>query len=213
MNQENLRKFEGLLRKNRRSTGAEFSDLELERLKSYYELVLKWNARLHLTTLTTPSEFFLRHIYESDFAETFILPSIDQIWDLGTGLGVPGIPLAILRPELIVNLVESKRGKVVFLEEAVSALKLTNVKVVGARIESIGQLPVNSCLIARAVEKMESIILEMMALGRNCRQIVVLGAEELGDKFRDFSESEFCISIAPIPGSERRYIINVLSST
>jgi len=213
VNQKSISQFEELLRKNGRSTGAGFSDLELERLKGYYELVLKWNARLHLTTLTTPSDFFLRHIYESDFAETFILRSIEQVWDLGTGLGVPGIPLAILRPEFVVNLVESKRGKVVFLEEAVSALKLTNVRVVGARIESIGQLPANSCLIARAVEKMEGVISEMIALGGNCRQMIVLGADDLGEKFREVSEPGFQVALAPILGSERRFVINALSST
>lgn len=213
MNQKSVSQFEELLRNNGRSTGAGFSDLELERLKSYYELVLKWNARLHLTTLTTPSDFFLRHIYESDFAETFILRSIEQVWDLGTGLGVPGIPLAILRPDLTVNLVESKRGKVIFLEEAVSALNLTNAKVIGVRIESIGQLPVNSCLIARAVEKMEDVVSEMVALGRNCRQMIILGAEELGTKLQDASESKTSVHIVPIPGSERRYVMNVLSST
>lgn len=213
MNQKSISQFEELLRKNRRSTGAEFSDLELERLKSYYELVLKWNVRLHLTTLTTPSQFFFRHVYESDFAETFISPFVEQIWDLGTGLGIPGIPLAILRPDLTVNLVESKRGKAIFLEEVVSALNLTNSKVIGARIESIGQLPANSCLIARAVEKMDGVISEMIALGGNCRQMIVLGAEDLGEKFRDASEPGFQVELAPILGSERRFVINALSST
>ncbi len=213
MNQENIRQFEELLRKNGRSTGTGFSGLELERLKSYYELVLKWNARLHLTTLTTPPNFFHRHIYESDFAETFISPSVEQVWDLGTGLGVPGIPLAILRPELSINLVESKRGKVIFLEEVVSALNLTNAKVIGARIESIGQLPANSCLIARAVEKMEGVISEMIALGRNCRQMIVLGAEDIGEKFREALGTGFGVRLHTIPGSERRFVINAVSST
>lgn len=213
MNQKSISQLKELLRKNGRSTGAGFSDLELDRLKSYYDLVLKWNTRLHLTTLTTPSQFFHRHIYESDFAETFISPSIEQVWDLGTGLGIPGIPLAVLRPDLAVNLVESKRGKVIFLEEVVSALNLTNTKVIGARIESIGQLPANSCLIARAVEKMEGVISEMIVRGRNCRQMIVLGAEDLGEKFREASEPGFQVQLAPIPGSERRFVINAISST
>lgn len=213
MNQENIRQFEELLRKNGRSTGAEFSDLELWCLKSYYELVLKWNARLHLTTLTEPSPFFHRHIYESDFAETFISSSIERVWDLGTGLGVPGIPLAILRPELSISLVESKRGKVIFLEEMVSSLKLTNVKVIAARIESIDKLPANICLIARAVEQMENVISEMIALGLNCRQMIVLGSEDLGTKLRVSLGPEFQVKLVPIPGSERRFVVNALSST
>jgi len=209
--QENIRHFEELLQKNGRSTGIEFTRYELERLAGYYELVLKWNFRLHLTTLIKPHTFFHRHIFESDFAETFIAPSVEQVWDIGSGLGVPGIPLAILRPDLDVNLVESKRGKVVFLEEAVSVLDLENAKVVGARFEEIGELPSNACLIARAVEQMEAVVSEMAAMGKKSRQMIILGAENLAEKLE--LESGFKTHLAPIPGSDRRFVINALSFT
>lgn len=208
MIQDQLRQFEELLVKNGRSTGVAFSDLERERLAKYYELVLKWNARLHLTTLTNPDQFFDRHIFESDFAETFILPSVEELWDLGTGLGIPGIPVAILRPGLSVNLVESRRNKIIFLEEAVSSLKLANAKVVEARIESLGDLPENSCLIARAVEQMEGVVTEMVAIGKNCRQMVVLGSEELGFSFQAKVNGRFLVRLNSIPNSDRRFVIS-----
>ncbi|MFN0111193.1 MAG: 16S rRNA (guanine(527)-N(7))-methyltransferase RsmG [Blastocatellia bacterium] len=191
----------------------EFSDLELERLANYYQMVLKWNSRLHLTTLTEPAQFFNRHIFESDFAEGYLDSSVNQVWDLGTGLGIPGIPIAILRPSVTVNLVESKRGKVVFLEEAVSALNLTNAKALGIRIESIGDFPADSGLIARAVEQMDEIILRMIASGRCCRQILVLGSENLAEKFRIAAADRFKVDSIPLPGSERRFLINAISST
>ncbi|MGH9800506.1 MAG: 16S rRNA (guanine(527)-N(7))-methyltransferase RsmG [Blastocatellia bacterium] len=198
---------------NGRSTGAAFSDLERERLLKYYELVLKWNARLHLTTLTEPSQFFHRHIFESDFAETFILPSSESLWDLGTGLGIPGIPVAILRPELVVNLVESRRGKVIFLEEVISALSLTNARVVESRIESIANLPSKTCLIARAVEHMEDVVFRMVFLGTGCRQMMFLGSEELGLLFQSKVKASFRVELIPIPESDRRFVISAESST
>src|SRR5262245_31207941 len=71
--------------------GKSFSEPEIDLLANYYELVLKWNNRLHLTTLIRPQEFFNRHILESSFAESLILPSVNQFWDIGSGLGVPGM--------------------------------------------------------------------------------------------------------------------------
>ncbi len=213
MIEDNLRHFEDLLRKNRRSIGAEFSALELERLREYYHLVLKWNPRLHLTTLIEPSQFFRRHIWESDFAERFISSQVEQVWDLGTGLGVPGIPLAILRPDLAINLVESRRGKVIFLEEVISALKLANVKVFEARIESLGDLPINSCLIARAVEQMEDMASKMFILGKNCRQIILLGTRGLADKLRFAPLASYKLQIEPIPESDRKFVVICLSFT
>lgn len=213
MIEDKILHFEGLLRKSRRSTGAEFTDLQLEQLKHYYGLVLKWNTRLHLTTLTDPFQFFHRHIFESDFAETFISSQVEQIWDLGTGLGVPGIPLAILRPDLAINLIESKRGKVIFLEEVISALRLSNAKVIESRIESLHDLPMNSCLIARAVEQMEDVVSEMLVLGKNCRQIIVMAAEELAKTLRFNSPANSKLQIETIPRSDRKFVVICLSFT
>lgn len=213
MIEDEICKFEDQLRQQRRSSGAAFSESELEQLKKYYALVLKWNSRLHLTTETDPSCFFNRHIFESDFAETFISPSVAEVWDLGTGLGVPGIPLAILRPDLTIHLVESKRGKAIFLEEVASILNLSNVSVVQGRIEELKEFPKNSCLIARAVEQMESVVFEMMRLGENCRQIIVLGAEELSKRFCKDSSSNFHVHTAAIPGSVRKFVISGESFT
>ena len=208
MIQDQLRQFETLLVQNGRSNGTAFSDLERERLLKYYELVLKWNARLHLTTLTDADQFFHRHIFESDFAETFILPSVEELWDLGTGLGIPGIPLAILRPGLTVNLVESRRNKIIFLEEAVSSLKLANAKVVESRIEALGDLSESSCLIARAVEQMEGVVSEMVAIGKNCRQMIILGSEELGLSLQSKVSGSFRVELTSIPNSDRRFVVS-----
>ena len=208
MIQDQVRQFEDLLVQTGRSNGIAFSDLERERLAKYYELVLKWNARLHLTTLTDPNQFFHRHIFESDFAETFISPSVEQLWDFGTGLGIPGIPLTIFRPELAAHLVESRRNKIIFLEEAVSSLNLANAKVVEARIETLGDLPENTCLIARAVEQMEGVVSEMVAIGKNCRQIMVLGSEELGLSFQSKVNDRFRVELNPIPDSDCRFVIS-----
>ncbi|MCI0665770.1 MAG: class I SAM-dependent methyltransferase, partial [Acidobacteria bacterium] len=128
--------FQDLLRNSGRWDGQGFSEAEIDLLSKYYDLVLKWNKRLHLTTLTQPREFFERHILESAFSESLILPSVNQVWDLGSGLGVPGMVIAILRPDLDVRLVEASRNKALFLEEVDVSLNLKNLRVIESRFES-----------------------------------------------------------------------------
>src|ERR1044071_3066172 len=107
VNNSSINLLEKILREKGRFDGAPFSESEIRSLLLYFELVLKWNPRLHLTTLVDPQQFFQFHILESDFAASLLLPSVTRLWDLGSGLGIPGIPIAILRPDLPVHLVEA----------------------------------------------------------------------------------------------------------
>lgn len=158
--------FEALLK----AAGSRFSRLEIDLLSKYYGLVLKWNPRLHLTTLTRPEDFLHRHVEEVVFAEKLLLPGVTSLWDLGSGLGVPGIPMKILRPGLSVTLVEASRKKAIFLETVIDELDLTGIRVDGRRLETLDPLPPGSALMARAVERMESLLPEMLRLGANSTQ-------------------------------------------
>jgi 16S rRNA (guanine527-N7)-methyltransferase len=195
-----------------RSFPESFTEAEIDPLSTYYELVLKWNKRLHLTTLTQPQEFFERHILESAFSESLILPSVNQVWDLGSGLGVPGMVIAILRPDLDVRLVEVSRNKVFFLEEATVHLNLKNVEVIESRLEAIEGVHEESCLTVRAVEKMEKMIPEILRLGAKASQILIFGAKSLEEKTRALAHDKKIESLL-IPGSNQRYIMNVIRST
>jgi len=213
VNKSSLNSLHELLQ-NRGGLGSgDFTEQEIRRFLLYYELVLKWNPRLHLTTIIHPEPFLQRHLLESAFAASLLLPSVEQVWDLGTGLGIPGLPIAILRTDLMVSLVEAKRHKAIFLEEVVSSLGLSNVAVVNARIESLDDLPANSCLTARAVEKMESLIPEMIRIGGNCAQMLFLGSEESEQAVRNSATVAFQLKTHPIPRAERRIIFSLNRST
>jgi 16S rRNA (guanine527-N7)-methyltransferase len=190
-----------------------FTEAEIDLLSKYFEMVLKWNKRLHLTTLTQPQEFFERHILESAFSESLILPSVTQVWDLGSGLGVPGMVIAILRPDLVVRMVEAGRNKALFLEEAAAHLNLKNVEVIESRFEAIEGVPEESCLTVRAIEKMEKMIPEILRLGGEASQIMIFGSKGLEEKTRALLHDNKKIESLLIPGSNQRYVINIIRST
>jgi 16S rRNA (guanine527-N7)-methyltransferase len=199
--------LEDLLRKS------DFSESIVQLLSKYYGLVLKWNGRLHLTTLTHPAEFAERHIGESSLAASKIMDSIEEVWDLGTGLGIPGIPIAIFRPDLAVKLVESNRAKAIFLEEAASDLQLSNLNVLRKRIESLDGLTEVACITLRAVEQMEKVLLEVFEVGSSAGQILIFGNSQTEQLIRDLAGREGRIISSLIPGSERRLLIEFIRFT
>jgi 16S rRNA (guanine527-N7)-methyltransferase len=208
-----VEQMKSLLQDSGRWDGRRFSELEGNLLSSYYEFVLKWNNRLHLTTLTRPQEFLERHILESAFAEILILPSVNQIWDLGSGLGVPGMVIAVLRPDLAVHLVEAGLNKSLFLEEATVQLGLKNVDVIKSRFEEIEGIQGDSCLTVRAIEGMENLIPEILSTGSEAAQILLFGGKNIEEIARRLLDGHHQVESRLIPGSNRRYLINIIRST
>src|SRR5215469_18580218 len=118
----------------------------VERLLDYQALLARWNATYNLTAIRDDAEMVSRHLVDS----LAILPFVqgETLADLGTGPGLPGIPLAIAAPQRQVLLVDSNGKKVRFLREAIRSLKLENVRAVQSRVEEVeGQF---DCITARA---------------------------------------------------------------
>jgi len=118
----------------------------VERLLDYQALLVRWNATYNLTAIRDPAEMISRHLLDS----LAILPYVkgETLADLGTGPGLPGIPLAIAAPGRQILLVDSNGKKVRFLREAIRSLKLEGVRAVQSRVEEVeGQF---DCITARA---------------------------------------------------------------
>ena len=107
----------------------------VERLLDYQALLERWNAAYNLTAVRDPAEMVTRHLLDS----LAILPYVqgETLADLGTGPGLPGIPLAIAAPGRQILLVDSNGKKVRFLREAIRALKLDDVCAVQSRVEDV----------------------------------------------------------------------------
>jgi 16S rRNA (guanine527-N7)-methyltransferase len=104
-----------------------------EKLRAYLELLAKWNRTYNLTAVRDPLEMVPRHLLDSLAALPFLHG--ENLADLGSGAGLPGIPLAIAQPDLAVTLIESNGKKARFLREAVRTLPLPNVTVREIRVQ------------------------------------------------------------------------------
>lgn len=118
----------------------------IERLLDYVDLLLRWNAAYNLTAVRDAGEMVTRHLLDS----LAVLPHVtgNTLADLGTGAGLPGIPLALAKPELEVHLIDSNGKKARFLREAVRHLRLSRTHVDECRVEAVtGEF---DCITARA---------------------------------------------------------------
>ena len=121
----------------------------VERLERYLALVARWNQVYNLTAITDPAEMVPKHLLDS----LAPLPHLEaaRLADVGRGAGRPGIPIAILRPDLPVALVESSGKKARFLRTAQRELGLANVSVAESRIERWRPDPAPDAVVARAL--------------------------------------------------------------
>jgi 16S rRNA (guanine527-N7)-methyltransferase len=125
----------------------------LPKLSAYLELLLKWNARTNLTAIRDPEEIVRRHFGESLFAGLHLASEANTLLDFGSGAGFPGLPIAILRPEIAVTLAESQNKKSTFLREAVRTLGL-KAEIWAARVETMPQTIQFHTVTLRAVDNM-----------------------------------------------------------
>jgi len=113
--------------------GRPLSEPEAGQFQAYLELLERWNATYNLTAIRDPAEMVTRHLLDSMSVLGWV--GNGPLLDAGTGAGLPGVPLAILRPELEVSLLDSAGKKIRFLRHVKRELGLVNIHPIQARLE------------------------------------------------------------------------------
>ncbi|MFA5527071.1 MAG: 16S rRNA (guanine(527)-N(7))-methyltransferase RsmG [Peptostreptococcales bacterium] len=115
-------------------------DSIIDKLDRYQEMVLEWNKKINLTSITQEDDFVLKHFVDSLLCCHFKgMKEAKLIADVGTGAGFPGIPLAITYPDKEFHLIDSLKKRLGFLQEVVDELKLKNIVLIHGRAEDIGK--------------------------------------------------------------------------
>ena len=139
-------------------TGAGFGALDAETQRefgAYFSLFVRWNQRINLSAIRDEEGIISIHLIESIYVARKIPEDVTTLLDFGSGGGLPGIPIALCRPEIAVTLAESQGKKAAFLREAVRVLGI-QAKVHSDRAESLDT--VFDCVILRAVDRMSTAV-------------------------------------------------------
>lgn len=135
---------------------------DLERISTYIDILLHWNARINLTAIRDPAEIVTRHFGESLLAARHLFPARthatrSRLADIGSGAGFPGLPIKLWAPEIALTSIESNNKKAAFLREVTRALALTDVNIENVRAETVA--PVSFEVVTlRAVERFANIL-------------------------------------------------------
>jgi 16S rRNA (guanine527-N7)-methyltransferase len=164
-----------------------FTDRVIESVRAHFDLLLKWNQKISLSSITSPLEAARQHYFEPMFAARFINSDISTAADIGSGGGFPGIPVALLRPELSVTLIESDKRKAAFLGEARRILGLSNLSVVNDRFENLYTnyelvYPNYELVMVRAIERFEAQFSRLLEFSSASRQTIFFLSERLAKR-------------------------------
>ena len=128
--------FEEILAARAAEAGIPLTAEQIGQFSVYHEMLLDWNTRMNLTALTAPEDVAVKHIIDSLTAyDAALFDGARTLIDVGTGAGLPGIPLAVYAPHLTVTLLDSLNKRVRFLTEVTAAMGLPNVRCIHARAE------------------------------------------------------------------------------
>lgn len=126
-----------------------YSNSQLNLLNKYINLLLKWNKVYSLTAITNPDQIKVLHILDGAGIVPF-MPETGRVLDVGSGMGVPGVIIAILCPGLRVTLIDSNAKKVAFLRQVKIELNLANLEVINKRVEDFQPIDNYDIITSRA---------------------------------------------------------------
>ena len=170
--------------------GVEVTDFHLDLLDKYYKLLIEWNEKINLTSITNYEEVYLKHFYDSlTVCKVIDLNNEESFCDVGTGAGFPGIVIKIFFPHLKMTLVDALNKRVNFLKIVISDLNLKDIEVVHARAEefALDNREIFDVVCSRAVAAM-NVLLEF------CLPMVKISKYFIALKGKNLDEYSFALS-------------------
>jgi 16S rRNA (guanine527-N7)-methyltransferase len=203
------------------------SPFQLQGISTYIDILVRWNARINLTSIRDPEEIVTRHFGESLFAACHLFPTASsvpalseasvpsvvkdfarpRVADLGSGAGLPGLPIKLWAPHIALTLIESNQKKATFLREVTRALILTDVNVYSDRAETLATQSTFDLVTLRAVERFADVVpIAARLVAPAGRLALLIGTSQLRQAqtiLPDFSWQD----PLPVPSSQSRILL------
>lgn len=189
-----------ILKDGIKNLGYSLNEIQLEQFESFYRELLDWNQRMNLTSITKYADVQSKHFLDSLLIFSGFDAKTDirglRLLDVGTGAGLPGIPMKICYPEIHLSLLESTIKKTEFLKYIISVLDLKDVEILPGRAEELARIDKHrekyDIVTSRAVAPLASLVeltLPFCVIGGRC----ILPKK--GDLKREVDEAEKAIEI------------------
>lgn len=133
-----------------------YTEQQVEQWLGYVSLLNKWNSAYNLTSVRDPLEMVTRHLLDSLSIAPYL--KVDQLIDVGTGPGLPGIPLAIAYPDKQFSLLDSNGKRARFMQQAKVQLKLSNITIFQSRVEEHQPKKPYQAVLSRAFASLSDMI-------------------------------------------------------
>ena len=187
--------------------GLHLDDTACDRISAYTSLLIKWNSKISLTTITKPTEILRFHFGESTFVAPLLSIYNGRLADVGSGAGFPGIALKIVAPSLDITLIESNKKKSAFISEVIRKLGFTGISVFCGRMN---ELPYDcrefDFITARAVGGFPELLKwSVSRLGQKGQIVLWLGDQDAGSLAS--TQGWKWNSPIRIPNAERRVVL------
>jgi 16S rRNA (guanine527-N7)-methyltransferase len=188
-----------------------FPDGAIERLVAFLNLLERWNRVYNLTAVRDPQAMVARHILDS----LSVLPWVKgpRVLDVGSGAGLPGIPLAIVREQEHFVLLDSNRKRTRFLNQVVAELQLANVNVVHSRVEEYQPRDLFDALICRAFSSVADLLAKAGRLCAADGRILLMKGLPPDDELVDLPGNFARVAVYPlhVPGLNAvRHLVHLM---
>lgn len=133
-----MEKFKKIFLENAEKMQLNVREYQIDQFYLHYKMLLEWNEKINLTTITELEDVIVKHFVDSLMVLKFLPRKIENLIDVGTGAGFPGVPLKIIRPQVEVALLDSLNKRLIFLKALKEKLNL-NFELIHARAEDLGK--------------------------------------------------------------------------
>lgn len=166
-------------------------NLEEEQIENFYkymELLIEWNEKINLTAIIEPSEIIVKHFVDSLSIQKYISDN-DEVLDIGTGAGFPGIPLKISKKDTKITLLDSLNKRIIFLQNVINELGLKNIQAVHSRAEEFANLKETrekyDIVTSRAVARLNVLLEYMLPFTKINGHCICMKASDIDEEVKE----------------------------
>lgn len=170
----------------------EINNEQVEKFYEYMQLLLEWNKKMNLTAITDENDVILKHFIDSITIIKYIKEA-DNVLDIGTGAGFPGIPLKIMENDKKFTLLDSLNKRILFLQTVINELKLENIQAIHGRAEDYikqkAKRETYDVVVSRAVAKLNVLLEYMLPFVKIGGKCICMKSFEIEEELKEASKA------------------------